>query len=109
MTKAEAVATRKRFWSAHVKQWQQSGLSQTAYCRQHGLKPTQLSYWKCRLLKPDPPVSLVQVNMQANVHSHQRPCTSPLRLVVGNQYRIEVERDFDPVALQQLLCTLERL
>jgi hypothetical protein len=32
-----------------------------------------------------------------------------LRLVVGNQYRIEVERDFDPVALQQLLCTLERL
>jgi hypothetical protein len=34
---------------------------------------------------------------------------SPLRVIVGADRRIEVERDFDPVALKQLVQTLERL
>ena len=109
MTKAEAVTKRRRYWQEHISNWQKSGLSQTEYCRRHSLKRTQLSYWKRRLLKPDSSASLVQVNMQANIHSRHRPCASPLRLVVGHQYRIEVERDFDPVALHQLLCSLNRL
>jgi hypothetical protein len=33
----------------------------------------------------------------------------PLRLVVGDDRRIEVERGFDPIALQQLVHTLERM
>jgi len=37
------------YWSEHVAAWQRSGLSQGAYCRQHGLSQNSLSYWRKRL------------------------------------------------------------
>ena len=36
----------KSFWLDHVEQWQSSGLSQAAYCRQHGLCQHKFSYRK---------------------------------------------------------------
>ncbi len=40
------------FWENYVKQWQQSGLSQSAYCREYALKAHRFYYWKQRILKP---------------------------------------------------------
>lgn len=39
----------KDHWTHHIEAWQASGLSQNAYCREHGLKPNQLCYWKRKL------------------------------------------------------------
>lgn len=36
----------KSFWFNHVEQWQTSGLSQAAYCRQHDLCEQKFSYRK---------------------------------------------------------------
>ncbi len=36
----------KSFWLDHLEQWQSSGLSQAAYCRQHGLCQQKFSYRK---------------------------------------------------------------
>lgn len=36
----------KSFWLAHIEQWQSSGLSQAAYCRQHNLCEQKFSYRK---------------------------------------------------------------
>lgn len=36
----------KSFWLAHIEQWQSSGLSQAAYCRQHDLCEQKFSYRK---------------------------------------------------------------
>ena len=36
-------------WQAHIESWQQSDLSQTAYCKHHQLKPHRFSYWKRKL------------------------------------------------------------
>lgn len=36
----------KRFWSDHLEQWQSSGLSQAAYCRQYDLCQQKFSYRK---------------------------------------------------------------
>ena len=33
-------------WKNHIDQWKKSGLSQVAYCRQHQLDESQLSYYK---------------------------------------------------------------
>ena len=41
----------KHFWSEHLEQWQLSGLSQAAYCRQHDLCQQKFSY---RKRQPDP-------------------------------------------------------
>jgi hypothetical protein len=44
--------TREQYWQQQIDTWQSSGLSQNAYCREHGLRPNQLSYWKRKLAKP---------------------------------------------------------
>lgn len=41
----ESIEDRRLFWAEHVRQWQDSGVSQRAYCRQHNLTPRKLTYW----------------------------------------------------------------
>jgi len=56
------------FWINHIKTWQSSGLTQAAYCRQHGLNPTyfsgRLSIYKKQGV-PAPSLIPVQVRPQA--------------------------------------------
>lgn len=107
---AELTETRQ-FWQKHIENSQNSGLSQTQYCLQNNLKANRFWYWKKRLIKKDAqPLSLVQLQFPKEALSSQvNNSFSKLRLVVGNKFRIEVERDFDPVALQQLIQTVGRL
>jgi transposase len=37
---------RERRWRGHLAAWRTSGLSQAAYCRQHGLTQNDFSWWK---------------------------------------------------------------
>ena len=115
MSKAErqaALREKRRFWKAHIEAWKAGGLKQSRYCRRHDLKLHQFVYWR---KKYDPastaaPVSLVRVDLPAQTFHRRVPSPArPLRLIVGGDRRIEVERDFDSVALRQLIQTLERL
>ncbi|MBQ1782153.1 MAG: IS66 family insertion sequence element accessory protein TnpB [Gammaproteobacteria bacterium] len=54
---------RRQFWLGHVQAWRGSGLTQIAYCQQHGLKPKAFSYWS-RLQQGNPPLTLVPVAVQ---------------------------------------------
>jgi hypothetical protein len=36
-------------WQQHIERWQQTHLSQAAYCKQYQLKPHRFSYWKRKL------------------------------------------------------------
>jgi hypothetical protein len=43
---------KRELWGAHIKDRQQSGLSQADYCRRNNLQDHQLmTYWKNRILK----------------------------------------------------------
>jgi len=48
MTISQHPTNTKQLWLDHIKQWQDSGLSQTDYCKQYDLKPHSLSYHKCK-------------------------------------------------------------
>ena len=37
------------YWQQHFKDWQQSGLSQRDYCKQHNLTFSSFGYWRSRL------------------------------------------------------------
>lgn len=37
------------FWKPHLDGWRDSGLSQAAYCRQHGLSLKCFAYWRRNL------------------------------------------------------------
>jgi hypothetical protein len=46
------ITTKAAFWQKHFTDWQQSGLSQKAYCAQHDLKIATFGYWRRRLATP---------------------------------------------------------
>ena len=40
-------------WQQRIESWNDSGLSQNAWCRQNGVKPSQFGYWKKKLWTGD--------------------------------------------------------
>ena len=55
MSASKKTNQNNRFWQKHLSQWQNSGLSQTEYCRQHDLHPDNFSYHKCKSIKNTTP------------------------------------------------------
>lgn len=43
--KTAPVEERELYWRGQIVRWQASGLSQSGYSRENGLRPNQLSYW----------------------------------------------------------------
>ena len=48
--KPEDRKQNQELWQERIKDWQQSGLSASAWCEQHNLKPHLFFYWKRKLL-----------------------------------------------------------
>ena len=46
LSRAEQLEQKRIYWKQHIESWQETGLSQTEYCRRHKLKHHQLVY--CR-------------------------------------------------------------
>lgn len=60
----ETMRARRQSWTKHVRDWQTSQLTQTAYCQQHDLKPKTLAYWIRRHKQDVSPVTLVPLVVQ---------------------------------------------
>ena len=100
------VAEKRRYWKQHIDTWRNSGLTQVGYCRKHDLSRYRFQYWKKRFHPTEPSASFIEIPLSPNLqqgHPPQRLC-----LVVGGRFQIAIERDFDPVALKQLLGVLEQ-
>jgi len=100
--KAENAKKRRR-WKKHLNDWAASDRTQVDYCQAHNLSRHQFQYWKNRL-HPFEKTGFIELHL--NTENEKQP--APLRLMVGG-CQIAVERDFDPVALQQLIGVLSRL
>ena len=96
-------ARKRRIWKKHLKDWSASGRSQVDYCRENNLSRHQFQYWKKRLNSQASPAFF---ELRVTPENEKQP--APLRLMVGD-CQVAVERDFDPVALQQLIGVLSRL
>lgn len=93
---------KRRFWEGHVHGWRSSGLTQAAYCREHGLRIKSFGYWKRKLTACAAPLTLVEVPVSAAIF----PFPKPIRLNIGEKYRIEIERGFDSETLRRLIGVL---
>ncbi len=78
---------RREFWEGHLEQWEQSGLSQLAYCRQHHLKSHRFYYWRRRILKKQTNVSFLPIRLSANPMPHPQT----VRVLMPNGCSIEIE------------------
>ena len=97
---------RRKFWEHHVATWQTSGLSQMGYCREHGLSQKSFVYWKKRVSIDPATLSLVELPLPGQIPVY--PSCTPLRLLIGGRYCIEIDRGFDGETLRRVMEVLER-
>lgn len=97
---------KRESWEQHLREWRRSGLSQIEYCRRQGISIKCFGYWKRILSTAGVAVTLVEVPVPrpAVVAFSQR---APLRLRITDSYWIEIENNFDPENLNQVLDVLE--
>ena len=107
--RAEQLEEKRRFWKQQIEHWKESGLTQTEFCRLHNLKAHQLTYWKKRYHCPQKQASLVELQWNPALQPTMAPGPSPLSLMLNDQYRIDIDRGFDPLTLQQVVLTLRQL
>ncbi len=103
MEQQGARKEKRRYWEEQIRRFGESGLTQVEYCRRNQISRDRLNYWRKRLSSGSS--SLVEISLNRffpDVHG------CPLRLVIGDRYRIEVDRGFDPGVLHQLLYVLEQ-
>ena len=108
-SRSEEQAANRQVWEQHIRNWRESGLAQSEYCRRHNLREHQLTFWKRKFQIAAAPISLVELQLGTGLQSRISANQAPLCLIVCDRYRIEVKRDFDPVVLQQLVLVLRQL
>ena len=106
ISRAEQLEQKRTYWKQHIESWQQTGLTQTEYCRQHNLKHHQLVYWKKRFLKTETDVSFVPLKLEDLLDLPPRRDQASLTLEINNQFKIEIRADFDARLLRQLIFAL---
>lgn len=100
----DAKTGRERRWRGHLAAWSRSGLSQAAYCRQHGLTPNDFSWWKREIARRTVvtaatfvPVSIAQ--------SPENPYAFEVSLRGGRT--LSFDGRVDPEALNAVVSVLE--
>jgi len=96
---------KRRFWKGHVEAWRSGHLTQAAYCRQHHLIVHRFIYWKQKL-KFGSEQSFIELKLPPVPYPKVSSPASLLRVTVS-RFQIAVDRGFDPVALRQLIYSLE--
>jgi hypothetical protein len=71
------------YWQQHIKTWQESDLSQIAYCTSQDIKVHNLRYWRKRLSSPSRN-KLIPLEVLV---------PSTVRLILGSQVVIELPTD----------------
>ena len=96
---------RRRYWEEKYLLWKESGLSQTAFCKQEDLNVHTFRYWlaKFETLKKYNSNHFLPVQVK---EEEEKSSSSALNLVVGELFRIEVADDFKEDTLRRLLSAL---
>ena len=109
------------FWSRHIQDWRESGLTQQAYCELHGLAASTFHARRRRLAVNGSPRNDVAAATQFEIVPLGTPITvsrpavqdvgrvaSPFVLVIASgRYRVELQEGASQAALSQILDTLE--
>ena len=88
----ESKLTIPTYWVKHIEAWQTTGLSQAKYCREHQLKPHQLSYYKCQFIKQKKLSSAQEsgfIQLPVFGNSTSTPTSSTLSLHLSEHQSIE--------------------
>jgi hypothetical protein len=108
-SRAAQLEQKRILWKQHIDSWQETGLTQVEYCRQHNLKHHQLVYWKKRFLKTETDVSFVPLKLEDLLDIPTQPDRTSLSLLINNHFKVEIRPGFDAQLLRQLIFALRGL
>ena len=100
---------KRRFWNAHVRAWQKSGLSQNEYCRRSEISNGQFCYWKRALRKKADKSSSAFVPVPISSEQglqHKQKQDSGLTILLNNDIRILLSREFNSTTLARAVEAL---
>ena len=103
----DAKVERERKWREHVGAWQKSGLSQAAYCRQHGLMQHDFSWWKGEIARRDPRASAVVPTFVPVRMALPQPASYAFELELGGGRVLRFDARVDPSSLKAFALALE--
>ena len=99
---------RERKWRGHLAAWKTGGLSQAAYCRQHGLAQHDFSWWKRTIVQRDKrAISSAPAFVPVRLTAVPAPCY-PFELEVHGGRVLRFDARADPATLRALLAALEQ-
>ena len=93
-----------QWWEGHVSGWSKSGLTQSAYCREHGLLPKTLSAWVNRMKKAsaEPATSMTMVPVRVQRRENAL-LSSSIQLHHQSGWQVQLPCDVPVGWLSQLL------
>lgn len=94
--------TKRQHWLTHIKQWEESKLSQQAYCTQLGLNFNTFTYWRGKYLSPasrEVKAKFLRVKMAANhAVTTDVPRSIQIKLLTGHVVYIPANLDINEIA-----------
>jgi len=107
-------AARTVFWRGHWQAWAESGVSQRAFCTQHGLCYATFSYWRQRARPAASAGAPAFVRVVVGGRpAPQAPVAAPgeragIELRLGTERTIVVARGFDASELARVIRVLQQ-
>jgi len=96
--------SRAKIWQTHIREWEQSGLSQRRYCQERELSLSTFQWWRSRLKKSADEAnnSIVRVPLSVSAAAQQHE----LVVEVG-RFKVTVRGTLEREQLCSLLDVLE--
>jgi len=101
------ITGKQTLWTKRIADWQSSGLSQGAFCEQHGLTYTTFVYWRGRMKKLEVRDDATTVNFYP-VRLKQDSQNS-MTLKINGRHSIEIETNFDGDLLTRVIQVVEQV
>ncbi len=99
-----------RLWERRFKEFESSGKTIAAWCKEHSIKENQFFYWRRRLrskqFEQEQPVKWLSLDI--DVSREGQPAAASIWLHIG-QAAIEIKKGFDKELLRDVLKVLQAL
>ena len=109
---------KRQHWLSHIERWQDSGLNQAQYSRQHGLSASSFGYFLNRYAPElveaparEEPALLIPIEVapdsEAGATAEYTAVCQALTLPTPRGFKVELPSGFDLAGLKQLIQVLE--
>jgi transposase-like protein len=99
-----------KLWERRFKEFESSGKTIVAWCKEHSVRENQFFYWRKKLrsdqAEPNQPVKWLPVDVD-NSHEEE-PAADSISIHIG-KVTIEVNKGFDKQLLQDILKVLQAI